>query len=110
MLWFRKRLRLKDTRAGGCTGVPIDVRTECPDGCEAVLVTQVMARTSCPDPRTLRIFGSCTMSLRRTGCLRRQQGARAYWRQCLMLWRSEEHTSELQSLRHLVCRLLLEKK
>src|ERR1035441_1140441 len=23
-------------------------------------------------------------------------------------WRSEEHTSELQSLRHLVCRLLLE--
>src|SRR5258705_5092150 len=31
----------------------------------------------------------------------------------LMLYaplRSEEHTSELQSLRHLVCRLLLEKK
>src|SRR5947199_9064272 len=25
-------------------------------------------------------------------------------------WRSEEHTSELHSLRHLVCRLLLEKK
>src|SRR5205814_5906108 len=28
----------------------------------------------------------------------------------LMFPRSEEHTSELQSLRHLVCRLLLEKK
>src|SRR5205814_7699854 len=28
----------------------------------------------------------------------------------LTLYRSEEHTSELQSLRHLVCRLLLEKK
>src|ERR1035441_10944866 len=30
-----------------------------------------------------------------------------------LMWqtaRSEEHTSELQSLRHLVCRLLLEKK
>src|SRR5258705_6905228 len=27
-----------------------------------------------------------------------------------MIRRSEEHTSELQSLRHLVCRLLLEKK
>src|SRR5437899_9852824 len=27
-----------------------------------------------------------------------------------LLVRSEEHTSELQSLRHLVCRLLLEKK
>src|SRR5262245_64277469 len=29
---------------------------------------------------------------------------------CLLGQRSEEHTSELQSLRHLVCRLLLEKK
>src|SRR5262245_65021330 len=28
----------------------------------------------------------------------------------LKMLRSEEHTSELQSLRHLVCRLLLEKK
>src|SRR5262245_64152221 len=28
----------------------------------------------------------------------------------LLEQRSEEHTSELQSLRHLVCRLLLEKK
>src|SRR5438045_7308674 len=27
-----------------------------------------------------------------------------------LVLRSEEHTSELQSLRHLVCRLLLEKK
>src|ERR1035441_10998542 len=30
--------------------------------------------------------------------------------QRVLLFRSEEHTSELQSLRHLVCRLLLEKK
>src|SRR5689334_24581917 len=29
---------------------------------------------------------------------------------CLLLPRSEEHTSELQSQFHLVCRLLLEKK
>src|ERR1039458_10482874 len=29
---------------------------------------------------------------------------------CILGVRSEEHTSELQSLRHLVCRLLLEKK
>src|SRR5947199_3891635 len=28
----------------------------------------------------------------------------------MRIFRSEEHTSELQSLRHLVCRLLLEKK
>src|SRR5258705_6057944 len=31
-----------------------------------------------------------------------------YWASSAV--RSEEHTSELQSLRHLVCRLLLEKK
>src|SRR5258705_6278988 len=31
-------------------------------------------------------------------------------RRCATRGRSEEHTSELQSLRHLVCRLLLEKK
>src|SRR2546429_6269823 len=29
---------------------------------------------------------------------------------CLQGWRSEEHTSELQSRLHLVCRLLLENK
>src|ERR1035441_10604490 len=34
--------------------------------------------------------------------MRTQQGMTCWWR------RSEEHTSELQSLRHLVCRLLLE--
>src|SRR5258705_6018404 len=38
--------------------------------------------------------------------LRGKQLARMY-KPC---YRSEEHTSELQSLRHLVCRLLLEKK
>src|SRR2546430_2881686 len=31
-------------------------------------------------------------------------------RQLLRAWRSEEHTSELQSQSNLVCRLLLEKK
>src|SRR5262245_63477415 len=35
---------------------------------------------------------------------------RASRRATAMGTRSEEHTSELQSLRHLVCRLLLEKK
>src|SRR5258705_5792401 len=32
------------------------------------------------------------------------------WSEYFNTVRSEEHTSELQSLRHLVCRLLLEKK
>src|SRR5262245_64424713 len=35
---------------------------------------------------------------------------KAYQQGLASLDRSEEHTSELQSLRHLVCRLLLEKK
>src|SRR5258705_5401675 len=41
-------------------------------------------------------------------------GMEAGWMQeydgAAFYYRSEEHTSELQSLRHLVCRLLLEKK
>src|SRR5947199_10807247 len=36
--------------------------------------------------------------------------SRSLQRFLLAIVRSEEHTSELQSLRHLVCRLLLEKK
>src|SRR5205823_14251592 len=41
--------------------------------------------------------------------------AKNYWKSCssvatMRLVRSEEHTSELQSLAYLVCRLLLEKK
>src|ERR1035438_4410888 len=39
----------------------------------------------------------------------RSDSAANSWMTCGCL-RSEEHTSELQSLRHLVCRLLLEKK
>src|SRR5258705_4693229 len=38
---------------------------------------------------------------------RKRTGTR---RAIVLNYRSEEHTSELQSLRHLVCRLLLEKK
>src|SRR5687768_18102457 len=36
--------------------------------------------------------------------------ARGGWLGKSRAWRSEEHTSELQSRLHLVCRLLLEKK
>src|SRR5258705_10189559 len=39
-----------------------------------------------------------------TGPVRKLPGGKSPFR------RSEEHTSELQSLRHVVCRLLLEKK
>src|SRR5690348_17443843 len=51
----------------------------------------------------------------RTGAARRRQPrsprpGRAWPRTRTAPWRSEEHTSELQSPVHLVCRLLLEKK
>src|ERR1039458_6045716 len=39
-----------------------------------------------------------------------QYGSKLFGRNLVAEYRSEEHTSELQSLRHLVCRLLLEKK
>src|SRR6266498_5706179 len=42
--------------------------------------------------------------------LRRHEGLRAPARRGALVRRSEEHTSELQSRPHLVCRLLLEKK
>src|SRR5262245_35291933 len=41
---------------------------------------------------------------------RRSDGQGRRLRRTGLEHRSEEHTSELQSLRHLVCRLLLEKK
>src|SRR5258708_30429893 len=37
-------------------------------------------------------------------------GSQAFFREVKLASRSEEHTSELQSPDHLVCRLLLEKK
>src|SRR3712207_8075851 len=37
-------------------------------------------------------------------------GSRTTFARRLLAWRSEEHTSELQSRQYLVCRLLLEKK
>src|SRR5262245_64971701 len=46
----------------------------------------------------------------RLGALSPWPGPRRFLKNSSKNSRSEEHTSELQSLRHLVCRLLLEKK
>src|SRR5437899_8548963 len=43
-------------------------------------------------------------------CMARSRSSASPPRTTARSCRSEEHTSELQSLRHLVCRLLLEKK
>src|SRR5690554_7502791 len=40
----------------------------------------------------------------------KMRAGRMIWAKLLKQFRSEEHTSELQSRPHLVCRLLLEKK
>src|SRR5215831_20923689 len=57
---------------------------------------------------TLSLHDALPISIRR-----RSRAARRSWpsrRGPTAGTRSEEHTSELQSLRHIVCRLLLEKK
>src|ERR1035441_10891045 len=59
-----------------------------------------------PPRSTLFPYTTLFRSASRTGQLQRSAGSRRHG-DCD---RSEEHTSELQSLRHLVCRLLLEKK
>src|SRR3712207_7062022 len=57
-------------------------------------------RAACPSPACGRPrCGRCTPSWRGSTCTASRSG-----------WRSEEHTSELQSRQYLVCRLLLEKK
>src|SRR5207247_9757496 len=59
-----------------------------------------------PD-RELSVIGECPVSLR----IVYESSIRGCHRPILVLaWRSEEHTSELQSRVDLVCRLLLEKK
>src|SRR5258708_31052563 len=56
-------------------------------------------------PRSLRTRHSFLAIMKGTGSRRGSAN-----NECLVLNRSEEHTSELQSPDHLVCRLLLEKK
>src|SRR5258708_17262856 len=62
---------------------------------------------------TLSLHDALPISARRGPSQRhrREPGRPASWREgCSGSGRSEEHTSELQSPDHLVCRLLLEKK
>src|SRR5262245_345092 len=80
----------------------------------AIVLADVKAIESRWDPATRRIFTVITLDVCDSlkgeiplGPLTiRQLGGHVAGMQA----RSEEHTSELQSLRHLVCRLLLEKK
>src|SRR5689334_24138342 len=58
-------------------------------------------------PPKSTLFPYTTLFRSRTGLQSRDRPQRPHRACC---WRSEEHTSELQSQFHLVCRLLLEKK
>src|SRR5437660_2067957 len=66
-----------------------------------------VARASCPRAET-RLYSASSAMLRRRS-LNCEISAPAT-KACSQFKRSEEHTSELQSRGHLVCRLLLEKK
>src|SRR5438046_5764879 len=55
-------------------------------------------------------FQSRSINTKATRRWARRKPSRSNWSSITFLERSEEHTSELQSLTNLVCRLLLEKK
>src|SRR5262245_64124541 len=88
----------------------------------AVYITRCRARAICRKSQNSNTFLSfARLTLPESGTY---TGPMFHWRVAMFavsiavaaiavpprLLRSEEHTSELQSLRHLVCRLLLEKK
>src|SRR5687768_18298737 len=66
--------------------------------------TTASATTTAVPATTVAAAATTALLLLRCGLLRRSRGCSR------LLGRSEEHTSELQSRLHLVCRLLLEKK
>src|SRR5258708_14687882 len=61
-------------------------------------------------PEVTREYAECGYYYAECTCNRTQSAYRSNIRIQRILERSEEHTSELQSPDHLVCRLLLEKK
>src|SRR5262245_59407176 len=75
----------------------------------------IRARRTREQQRHRRLCAVARLHARREPARPRRRRQLARWRllelpECPSGQRSEEHTSELQSLRHLVCRLLLEKK
>src|SRR5699024_11900984 len=69
--------------------------------------TSIGAGAATPIPRTTRRGGDCGTDPPSPDCA---AGAGRSWIMTAPWWRSEEHTSELQSRFDLVCRLLLETK
>src|SRR5438093_5701015 len=94
-------------------GRPVAIpRVGAPRGCRASRTARSTRRRSL---RTFLWHHRCNAGPREAMMRRRSPGTRAQptrrqQRRIVVLARSEEHTSELQSLTNLVCRLLLEKK
>src|SRR5256885_12964815 len=61
-------------------------------------------------PGTERLYSGVTNSTASAAAMRRLNSVTTGGGDASQSWRSEEHTSELQSPCNLVCRLLLEKK
>src|SRR5262245_62623571 len=70
--------------------------------------TTLFRSGSAPASRSAAVLTVARAARHACGVVRDHASGRAL--ATMALPRSEEHTSELQSLRHLVCRLLLEKK
>src|SRR5262245_2570288 len=74
------------------------------------LVRDTVSNYRCVARRFLHYLHTAFPRVRRPSQLRRDPHIIGWFRALCCTRRSEEHTFELQSLRHLVCRLLLEKK
>src|SRR5262245_63449880 len=90
-----------------CLQRPLDDRSQPRLNLEAEAVLTILGMVESGD---LELISSDALEFEvdRTPDSERRGAAKEILR--LASGRSEEHTSELQSLRHLVCRLLLEKK
>src|SRR5262245_66139770 len=90
--------------------MPAPAQYDCPKSCLLSSTTPSLCfytNTPTTDLYTLSLHDALPICR----CVRpRARRPSAPWCCATRARRSEEHTSELQSLRHLVCRLLLEKK
>src|SRR5262245_27288843 len=103
-----------------CNTTPVALMTGRSDGCVArSSAAEIAFAHSCSPPGMAIASDRAALMVSRTASATTDRGARSssgftasLSSSVLTLGnpRSEEHTSELQSLRHLVCRLLLEKK
>src|SRR3712207_7098717 len=90
----------------GCSATRSDIQSNAAFACGVATCEAPASESRKPSMQT-KVFGSSTLRDHSKNRLPSSAfTARAY----SSAWRSEEHTSELQSRQYLVCRLLLEKK